>query len=444
MAALSAYGLATSVVIYLLGMITSVLIARALGPSGRGEYFVPVTAAMIAFQLASLGLPEAQFRLWSRREAREPELVLTGIVASALFGAVGAFATWMIYEADVGRAFTSVPEIPMLIAVSILPFMIHNSLLNTFLAIKERLVFVNTSRLVGALVQAGGALFLYGIDRLTVTAVVALWAATFAVPWLARIGLLVGERAPQGAFSGRIFARQTSLGVRLLPSALFLYLNLRLDIFIVAHFEGLTAVGLYSVAVIFGELVWLVTDSLTQAIIHRQANEPDELAISITERALRMNLLLAVCGGIGIAIAAQIGLPLIYGEAFAEAVDLVWLLVPAAAAMAEWRTVAPMVTRFLDPKVLPAIAVIALVVNVGANLLLVPAWGAAGAAVASSAAYSTGAFLAMAAFTRRAKIQARRFIPRRGDFRDLMRFTRPSVLQAEILGVFTARHETPS
>src|SRR5207253_2065129 len=63
-----------------------------------------------------------------------------------------------------------------------------------------------------------------------------------------------------------VVRKQISLGAQLEPYLLFSYLNLRIDVFFVARYRALRGVGLYSVAVIFSELVWLATDALTYSV----------------------------------------------------------------------------------------------------------------------------------------------------------------------------------
>ena len=65
-ARLGLHTLATQIGVYASGFISSVVIARALGPEGRGLYAVPIALATIAISLSSQGLELAQVRLWAR------------------------------------------------------------------------------------------------------------------------------------------------------------------------------------------------------------------------------------------------------------------------------------------------------------------------------------------------------------------------------------------
>src|SRR5207247_6479709 len=164
--------------------------ARALGPQGRGEYFVPITAAMMAFQLASLGLPDAQFRLWSRDATSRDQLIAAGVAGSFCFGLLGAATMLLVHAWNPGGVFAGVGWAPMVLAVTVIPIQIHNSVMVVFLPVNGRLPLVNWSRLAGAVVQTAGALLLYATGTLTVTGVVLLWGASFLLPWLVRLPAL--------------------------------------------------------------------------------------------------------------------------------------------------------------------------------------------------------------------------------------------------------------
>jgi O-antigen/teichoic acid export membrane protein len=83
-----------------------------------------------------------------------------------------------------------------------------------------------------------------------------------------------------------------------------------------------------------------------------------------------------------------LALPLIYGPAFAGAPSLVWVLLPG---VFFWGVQMALVQFFVGtglPKLIPAMWVATLALNVVLNLLLVPKFGARGAALVSTISYA--------------------------------------------------------
>ena len=73
-----------------LGLATSILVARGLGPQGRGEFAVAITVAAVGVQLANVGLHTASAWTVSKDQALLGRLIGNGLLVSAAVG--GAFA----------------------------------------------------------------------------------------------------------------------------------------------------------------------------------------------------------------------------------------------------------------------------------------------------------------------------------------------------------------
>jgi O-antigen/teichoic acid export membrane protein len=73
-----------------LGLVSSVLVARSLGPAGRGEYAVAVAVSAIGVQVASLGLHTSSSWAASKRPDLVGALLVNGLTLSALLGAAVA------------------------------------------------------------------------------------------------------------------------------------------------------------------------------------------------------------------------------------------------------------------------------------------------------------------------------------------------------------------
>ncbi len=426
--ALGTHTFATRVLVYLLGAVTSILIARALGPEGRGHYYLPVTIVTIAYYIANMGTQQAQFRLWSRRAAPAHVFATSDLLLSAILGTTVAGITWFFYVLTRDSLFADVDAQDIALVIPVIPFMVHSLLVSGFLILNRRLQRANMSMLAGAAAQTIGTVVLYALDRLTVEAVLLLFLVSVVLPWL----LMLTDPRRVGRFRRplpwRFMRRQLRLGAQIEPSILFSYLNLRMDVLFIARYLDLAAVGIYSVAVIFGELMWLATDSVTSSVRERQANAPREEAVDVTARAVRMNVLLAIVLGAAIAVTCPLAIRLLFPAAFSPASSVVWWLVPAGVAMAVWRPSSSLVLRFAAPALQPLIAGISLGVNVVGNLLLIPEHGIIGAAAASLLSYSTGAALTIFFLGRTVHLHVRELLPGRAEVKQLVEtLRRPSV-----------------
>ncbi|MBZ8140258.1 teichoic acid transporter [Rubrivivax gelatinosus] len=164
--------------------------------------------------------------------------------------------------------------------------------------------------------------------------------------------------------------------------------NYRVGLFVVERTLGLSATGVYSIAVMVAELLWFVSGSLTQAVYGRIGTPDRERSAQTTLRALHLSWLALLAAAPLLWAAAALILPRALGPAYADSLIPLALLLPGvlafggASAMSAWFT-----NHAGRPQVPAQVAAGSLALNALLALLLVPRLGPAGAALAASAAY---------------------------------------------------------
>ncbi|WP_066337457.1 hypothetical protein [Azohydromonas lata] len=181
-------------------------------------------------------------------------------------------------------------------------------------------------------------------------------------------------------------------------------LNYRVTLFLVERNEGLAAAGVYSVAVQVAELLWLLSSALTISAYHR-IGQPDSRAAARTAlHAARMNVALAAGAAPLLWGAAALALPRVLGEAYAGALLPLAALLPGIAAYAAASSLSAFFTNHLGrPHLSGLIAALSLALNTLGCLLVVPRFGAFGAAASTSAAYLGAIGVALWLFRRAAR-----------------------------------------
>ena len=180
-------------------------------------------------------------------------------------------------------------------------------------------------------------------------------------------------------------------------------LNYRASLFLVERFHGLEAVGIYSVAVTVAELLWLLSSSVTVSLYARIGHPEREVAVATTLRAVRINVLVTLAAAPVLLAAAWWAVPWALGEAYRESLWPLMTLLPGVAAYAAASSLSAFYTNHLGrPHLSGMIATLSLLLSVGLGLWWVPAWGASGAAAASSLGYIGAIGVAYAVFLKRA------------------------------------------
>jgi O-antigen/teichoic acid export membrane protein len=163
--------------------------------------------------------------------------------------------------------------------------------------------------------------------------------------------------------------------------------NLRLDFLILGVLAGPGVLGLYAVASKCAELMRLPATAVNYVLYPRFARSGRSVADAQLRRLLWRACGLTVAAAPVMAVAAVVGLPLLYGRAFQGAVLPACLLLIGLAFEGATAVSSGYLRGIGRPGTNSAGMAAGVVVTVVLDVLLIPRHGAAGAAVASSAAY---------------------------------------------------------
>ena len=384
--AATAFG--AQIAIYALGLVTSILIARALGAEGRGRYYLPVTAAMLVTVVFSVTLESANTFLYAERRFSLRELASNATLLAPLLGIPAAGALVAVYLMTADSLFAGVSLADVLIVAVVVPFQIHLLWAMNVFQLSRRVSRSQMALLAGAVVQTVlvGSLYVAGI--LDVRAGLVLYAASLLVTWTMLMWWARDFAPMRPSFDRRRVRATVGLGLKLHIGLIASYLLLRADIFLVSHFLGTREVGVYSLAVLLAELVVLLTNPLVIAALPFQAEASIQEAGRLSFKAARFNLIFALALGVGFAATLWLVIPLVYGSEFDAAYPALVALLPGIAALAVSRSLGTWLTRQERPWVLTCLGVGAFVLNVALNMVLLPEVGLVGASIASTIAYA--------------------------------------------------------
>jgi len=180
------------------------------------------------------------------------------------------------------------------------------------------------------------------------------------------------------------------------------FLNYRLDTFLVSFIVGQSAVGLYALAVSLAQMLWLLPNAIATALLPRVAGWQQLTTHNtrITAQATRFSFWIGLIAGITLSLLSIVALPLVYGEAFRDSiVPLLWLM-PGVVVIGPAFVLAAYIGGIGKPHLNMYISVAGLFLTVLLDLLLIPRLSIAGAAIASTVSYSLIAMLTTILFWR--------------------------------------------
>jgi O-antigen/teichoic acid export membrane protein len=160
----------------------------------------------------------------------------------------------------------------------------------------------------------------------------------------------------------------------------------RADLLIVNRFRGAAEAGVYGVASQFSFLLLMLPGVIASLLFPRVAvtqDERGEFAVQVTRHTTLVMFLMCL-GAAGLAFL----LPFIYGAGFADATIQLMILLPGIFFVGLESVLVQHFTGTGLPAAIPLFWVITLAFNLGLNLIVVPAFGARGAAMTSTLSYA--------------------------------------------------------
>ena len=305
------------------GALAAPLLARGLGPEGRGVLASVLASSQVVGFVVARGAGDRLELLAARGQALR-SIVHTVAIRVALVGALAGAAlgaTVSIASHDAGwLVLLAVPAVTV-VAVNVL----HAAVITGEGAIAQLAV----ARMSGATLRLVLLGLLVCADVLSVgSALGASLAAIGIEAWLSR--RVSGSRGPRVHLWKRSTAREPVVE-RTLAGILFVTVR-RMDVVLLTIFGLSSELGLYVVAASYaelsGQLVDAFRDSIASRVLAAEAGE---------SRRIRIGITLSVVASATAALAGPLLIPLVFGEAFDRSVVVAIILCAGSVPMAVFR-----------------------------------------------------------------------------------------------------------
>jgi O-antigen/teichoic acid export membrane protein len=409
-----------------LTVVTGVLTARLLHPSGRGEVAAIVAWAGLVYLLSSVSIREAFVYHECRRAAPASQVVGTAVAMVGVLAIAGIAASQVVVPLVFDSQGPEVVATARTFMVMALPLMGYEVAIG-LLEAHQRFGWVAISRVALPASIATGIFLAWAADRVTVTAVLAIHTLSYTALTVALLALLVG-RIGISAPSMSLARSALRYGVRVQGQTLGSLANSRLDVVVMPAVVTTTDIGRYSVAVSAASIIMPVFGQLKSVVFAYGARRDSVDAMPLVERTLRVVLIASAVAALLLALVAPVLVRVLYGADFGGAVAPLRLLLPGMIFWSGTSILAGGLNAVNRPASSSRAQLMGVAVTVIGLLVLLPSLGIAGAALTSSVAYTTVFVLHVRSLRAQPGFSASRALaPSRvaGDVRHLVRAVRP-------------------
>jgi O-antigen/teichoic acid export membrane protein len=379
----------TQIAALAIGLLLSVVSARALAPRGRGDYAVLLASVALVVQLGNFGLSSSLLYWVSRRPRRTGRAAL----GAWLLGA-GLLAVLVV----VGCALWSQGGLTGLEALVILwaPLQLVTTLQNAILLGSGRYGRYNVVVLAGRVAALVAALLAIAFFRVDVRTFAISQILADALVLLGGARLIVLDGPVPRRIPLRWIRPVVRMALRAFPVLLLPFLLVRSDIFLMRLLRGAADTGVYSIAAQLVDIILVFPVTFAAVLFPALHGAPAPRQDVVRTARLVGAVLLVSCAALG--VIAPILILLLFGPAYRDAALPFRLLLPGAFLLGVETVVIQHFARVGFPGFLAAYWAIGIAVNLVSNAFLIPLYGGAGAAVASTLGYGVVAILVIRRF----------------------------------------------
>lgn len=310
----------------LTGLVSGILIARLLGPAGKGVFDLYRTLSTFIAEIGALGLGYGCLYYLANKNAPLKKIhgsillftLVSGVVA-LLVGLAGlplwkglfpGLQTWIILLAF----FLSFSAIYLNIWLFVMLGI--NKAVDSH---KIRLLFSSITLVV--------TLALWALGILTTSSMI--WAAALVAVFNSAVAFVyILRKEPGIAFDSQLMKQSLSYGSLLFLGAVANIIHFKIDQVMVNYFLGPAAVGIYAVSVSWAERLFMLDAALLSSATYKISASPSAESIALTGKVFKAQALISAAGAFVLGLLAYPLVIFLYGADYRGAVLPLVLLLP--------------------------------------------------------------------------------------------------------------------
>jgi len=381
---------ASNIILVATSLATGVITARLLGPTGRGELYLVIQIASLGSLFLSCGLGSSyQYHLSKKIFDRATiishmliQLLMTAILVSVLY----LYGT-ELFSFMTGSSISKTTQ--LLASIAIILNVIILLVTYVLMSMPEGIKFNSVFGVMASLVNLTALILFIWLLDLGVKGAILAYLSSLLIRFLPVIPKVMSGVWKNLSFSwlqpsNKLFTYGFSAFLsNMMVSSVF-----RVDVFILSSLAGVSAVGIYSVAVAFAEMALMVPNALGTSLFTHLPAASREDKNAIIQRSSRIIIFIAIVVGLVLMAVSYPLIVMLMGKRFIGSVEPLCLLVPGLVAMSVNYVYANFYCADGNPLVSAACFAVGLVANVVLNYLLIPVLNINGAAIASTISYA--------------------------------------------------------
>jgi len=406
----------SKIAIIAFGLGQGIIIARWLGPEGNGTLAALTVYPSLFLSFGSLGISQSVTHFIGKKKFSE-DIIKRSVIHIWIFTTVISLIVCFFlirYFSNSGYNFLWV-----LLAILPIPFTLFNKYNAGFFLGKNQIGTYNRINWLPSAISFISVFVLVVVFNIGVSGAL----LSLVIGNLFMFFILIKKNKLTHSFSTsinwNIIKSLLSLGLIYALSLLIINLNYKADVILLDKLSNSFNTGIYSKGVSIVDFLWEIPMLLSTIVFARSASSKDDLEFSIKViRLLRLSIVAIGIASLILIIFAKNIIILLYGNEFVKSALVMQLLLPGVLLLTIFKVLNMDLAGKGKPWISMKAMLPALILNIILNLILLPKYGANGAAIASTISYTFAALLFLTYYIKEVNIPIKKiFLYSQDDFK---------------------------
>ncbi len=381
----------------------NIVLARRLGPAGKGLFSVYILTPSLLSMMLSLSMDESHV-YFASKGYRVRDIAIISFFYTIISGIL-LVLTFKTFPALYAAIFKNIEMSTLFYAILITPlFLLFRYLRSIFLGMG----YIKTYNFLDSMRIAALLVFVSSFILTKPDVGLAEKGVNFHILFaLVITTILLIPHLKYGTRKSHIlnlFGKELKYGLKAYLGITMSFFNRRLDVFILNYFRSPWEVGIYSISTALAELLWKLPNSIAIPLFPKVAREEKKDSTLFTVFITRITFFMLIVLAVLMFLIGRPIITLLFGNRFsASFTPLLWLL-PGIVFLGTGRVISSYFHGINRPEYGSFFTIVSVIFTIAFDFILIPSLGAKGAAIASSIAYTVAGILAVALFSKEASV----------------------------------------
>ena len=382
----SLYTLISNIIIICIGFFTSWVISRTLGAELQGVYNLAILIPNLMYNFLNFGQDTSTMFFLSNKTINKSDLIDNMIPVSIFYTIISTLLGTLFIFLLKDSMFTEVSNNTLIFALIISPLTFLNNNLTAVLKSEGEFFSVNKVQVINKIIYFLICTILFCIVDVNIVIFANIIILSISIISLWK---KIGIKGIRIKFNKEYQKKNISYGFKSYLANMITFLNYRLDTFIIKALSKSTmAVGQYGVSVTLAEQVWVFASAISSVMFpYITSIENDEDKSKVTSLTFKIVMVVTFMAIIVLFFSSNL-IRFVYGEDYYGSIIPLKILLIGVFSLSLGKILANDIASRGKPELNALSNLMGLLVNVIFNILLIPRFGIAGAAMATSISYT--------------------------------------------------------